>query len=253
MGGQSWEAHWRSLLATENEAVVREVVQGRAYHRSGRVTDLRMSAGFVAGRVQGRQSTARVVEVTVATLTAREWATVVDLLAGQLRHSARLLAGLQPEGLAEELADLGVQLLPEPDDVATTCGCGAVRPCAHVAATWEATSDQIADDPFTLLHLRGRGRERLLADLAANRAQQADHAVSVPLTDLSPAGWARNRAPLEDLHLPSGQVPDRSGAPLRLLGDPPGWPRGPGADELFGPLVERAARWAAGLDDDERL
>lgn len=245
MGTQSWEAHWRSLLSTEDDAVAREVVQGRAYHRSGRVTDLRISAGLVAGRVQGRQSTARVVEVAVATLTASEWATVVDLLAGQLRHSARLLAGLPPEGLAEELADLGVALLPAPDDVRTTCGCGSVRPCAHVAATWESTSEQIADDPFILLHLRGRGRERLLADLAATRAQQADHAVSIALTDLTAAGWTRNRAPLEDLHLPAGHVPDRGSAPLRLLGDPPGWPRGPGADELFGLLVERAASWAS--------
>lgn len=248
MATSTWEAHWRSLLPEEDRGPTREVVQGRSYFRSGRVTDLRVARGLLSGRVQGRQATPRVVEVAVAVLSDDDWASVVELLAGQLRHSARLLAGLQPEGLVEELAAAGVRLLPGPGEVVTTCGCASAQPCAHAAAVWETASERIAEDPFMLLHLRGRGRERLLADIAADRAEQTDQAVSVPVHDLAPAGWRRASAPLEELHLPSEETADAR-AGLRLLGDPPNWPRGPSADELFGPLIERAARWARRQED----
>lgn len=248
MSATTWAAQWRALLPGDSERAARAIAQGRSYQRSGRVTDLQVTTGRLSGRVQGRQATPRAVEVTVAPLDDGDWATVVSLLAGQLRHSARLLAGLQPEGLAEELAERGVRLLPGPSEVDTTCGCGRAQPCPHAAAVWESTTERITEDPFTLLRLRGRGRERLLADLAAERAQHTDSAGSVPLKELAAAGWTRARSPLEDLHLPATEATEASMGPLRLLGDPPGWPRGPSADELFGPLVERARRWAAALD-----
>lgn len=242
----SWAARWQSLLLPEGAEGSRERAQGRAYHRSGRVTDVRVTSGGVSGRVQGKRATPRAVEATVAVLDADQWRRVVDLLAGQLRHSTRLLAGLQPEGLDEELAAVGVRLLPEPDDVTTACGCSRPQPCAHVYAVWEAVTERIDDDPFVLLRLRGRGRERLLADLAADRSDAGESSASVALDELDAGTWTRARAPLEEVPLPAGD--DAPSRPLRLLGNPPGWPGGPDAESLFGPLVERAARWAADVD-----
>lgn len=243
----SWAASWRALLDEEHAG--REVRQGRAYHRSGRVTGLDVATGRLSGRVQGRRATPRAVEISVAVLDDDQWARVVDLLAGQLRHSARLLAGLQPEGLAEELADAGVILLPGPEDVAIVCACGRAQPCAHAAAVWEAGATAIEEDPFTLLRLRGRGRERLLAEISAARASRSPgdgdgFAHAVPLDRLDHDGWTRARIPLEEVHLPPQDPATPGATPLRLLGDPPGWPRGPSAEELFSPLVARAARWA---------
>lgn len=249
MGG-SWAAQWRELLLTPDDPrAAREVAQGRAHHRSGRVTDLRVTTGALWGRVQGHRATPRTVDVDVAVLDAEDWRRVVQLLAGQLRHSARLLAGLQPEGLVEELAEAGVRLLPAPEDVETTCGCGRGHPCAHVAAVWEAATERIDADPFTLLRLRGRGRERLLAELAAERAEPGGDVPFRPLSALPVEGWSRAGSPLEELHLPVGQA-GAPAVPLRLLGNPPGWPGGPDADDLFDPLVDRAADWARRLDDD---
>lgn len=251
MTGSSWAAQWRALLLTPDDPrAAREVVQGRAHHRSGRVTDLRVSTGALWGRVQGHRATPRTVDVAVAVLGDGEWRRVVELLAGQLRHSARLLAGLQPEGLVEELAEGGVQLLPAPEDVETTCGCGRPQPCAHAAAVWEAATDRIDADPFTLLRLRGRGRERLLAELAADRAEPGGETPFRPVSELPVEGWSRARSPLEELHLPVGEV-GAAALPLRLLGNPPGWPGGPDADDLFDPLVDRAAEWARRLDDED--
>lgn len=251
--GRSWAAQWRALLAPNDPRAAREVAQGTAHHRSGRVTDLRVATGALWARVQGHRATPRTVEVDVAVLDEEGWRRVVELLAGQLRHSARLLAGLQPEGLVEDLADRGVRLLPTAEDVETTCGCGRVQPCAHAAAVWEAATVRIDEDPFTLLRLRGRGRERLLAEVAAERGEPTGDAPFRPLSELAVEGWGHARSPLEELHLPPRQRPTAATRPLRLLGNPPGWPGGPNADDLFGPLVERAAQWARRLDDEGGL
>jgi len=245
----SWAAQWRELLAPGNPRAAREVAQGTAHHRSGRVTDLRVATGALWARVQGHRATPRTVEMEVAVLDEEDWRCVIELLAGQLRHSARLLAGLQPEGLVEELADRGVRLLPTPEDVETTCGCGRAQPCAHAAAVWEAATARIDEDPFTLLRLRGRGRERLLAEVAAARGEPAGDAPFRPLSELAVEGWGRARSPLEELHLPQPERAAPAARALRVLGNPPGWPGGPDADDLFGPLVDRAAQWARRLDD----
>lgn len=245
----SWATSWRGLLADSDASARRELKEGRAYHRSGRVVGADVAPGRLSGRVQGRRATPRAVEVTVAVLDDDQWAQVVDVLAAQLRHSARLLAGLQPEGLADELAEGGVALLPGPDDVEVVCACGRAQPCAHAAAVWEAGAVAIDEDPFALLRLRGRGRERLLAEIAAARARRSAQdgegsGDAVPLDRLDPEGWTRARSPLEDVHLPPAAATAPGVTPLRLLGDPPGWPRGPGAEAMFGPLVQQAARWA---------
>lgn len=249
MGPATWAAQWRALLSGNGERGDRAIAQGRAYQRSGRVTDLQLGTGHLSGRVQGRQATPRAVEVTVTVLGDAEWSTIGAVLARQLRYSARLLAGLEPDGLTEELAAAGVSLLPSREEVRTTCGCGRTQPCAHAAAVWETATERIIEDPFTLLRLRGRGRERLLADLAAGRAGPSEQADVVAVGELHATGWNTASSPLEELHLPALHLRDGAASPLRLLGDPPGWPRGPRADELMAPLVERAARWARACED----
>lgn len=251
----SWSAQWRTLLRVDDATARRQVVQGRAYHRSGRVTGVRVATGRLSGRVQGHRATPRAVDITVALLDDGQWGQVVDVLAAQLRHSARLLAGLQPEGLAEELETVGVSLLPAADDVAINCGCGQGQPCAHAAGVWEASAELIEDDPFALLRLRGRGRERLLAEVAAARGPRGQGGQDTPddvlaLDELDAKGWSQARSRLEELHLPDDRHAPGGAVPLQLLGDPPGWPAGPRAEELFGPLVERAARWARQRTDD---
>lgn len=247
----SWEDRWRELLGDVPDSAARAVVEGRGYQRSGRVTDLRVQAGTASGRVQGKRATPQLVDIVVPTLDEAEWHTVVGVLAGQLRHSARLLAGLAPEALEGELAASGVALFPAPEAVTASCGCGeAVSPCAHVAAVWEATAEAIAADPFAWLRLRGRGRERLLADLAAARGRDTDGAAAgLTLDELAADGWRSARVPLSEIHIPPGEPPATTAAPLRLLGDPPGWPSGPDAWRLFSPLVAAAAAWMADLDE----
>lgn len=254
----SWADQWRAVLlelaqaeggqdASQGKQAARTVAQGRAYYQGRRVTDLRVVGGTVSGRVQGRRATARLAEILCPQLDEAEWDVVLRALAGQLRHSARLLGGVEPEGLVSELEQEGLSLLPDAGEVELRCGCGEEQPCAHIAAVWEAAAEQLEADPFTLLRLRGRGRERVLADLAAARRQDVSQGQEgLSLEECDPGQWTHARAPLEAVELPPLSMPRTTAPALRALGDPPGWAGNVEAWELFKPLVEAAAAWARG-------
>lgn len=227
------------------------VTRGRAYERSGRVTDLRASLGGLVARVQGSRSTPYVVEVGVPTLDDAAWERIVTAIAAQVRHGARLLAGQAPEGLEEQLEREGIHLFPHPAEVALSCTCDdRAAQCKHVVAATVAAAEAIEADPFVLLRLRGRGREQLLAELAQARRPSLGGATGddrgMPITALVAGGdWTGARGSLDDLGL-DDVVLDQM--PLDRLGDPPGWAGGVSAQNLFGPLVERGAAWAAALE-----
>jgi hypothetical protein len=220
-------------------------VKGRALLRSGRVTDVRVSTGLVSGRVQGSRATPLTVMLRLAPLDEAQWQRVLAALASQVRHTARLLAGQVPEGLEAELEAANVSLF---GPVTAECSDGR-RACEHIAAVWLATAERIAADPFELLRLRGRGRERLLAETATERSRGGAGVprAGVDPATLDPSTWTR--AGIDPLSLELGLEPEprTPAGPLRLLGDPPGWTGGVSAGDLFAPLVIRAAAWARRL------
>jgi uncharacterized Zn finger protein len=243
----SWVEGWRALLGEPQPADVRRFNQGRAFQRSGRVSGVRVDAGRLVGQVQGARATPFLVEVMIPVLDDRSWRLVLQQVGGQVRHAARLLAGHPPDGLEEELAEQGVALLGEPEQVDARCACGeAHRPCAHVVALWEDVAVRIEDDPFVLLRLRGRGRERLLAELAATRRSLsgAERREGIDPSTLDPSSWVRSSADPDDLEIPMLPEPVTPAGALKLLGDPPGWAGNVGAWDLFRPHVEAAARAA---------
>lgn len=244
----AWSQRWVEIIDDATPQVVRRLTQGRALLRSGRVTNVGLGRGTVTATVQGHSATPLGVEISVATLDDSAWESVVMALASQVRHRARLLAGQVPDGLTSQVAATGVSLLPTRSDVDVTCRCqDSVTPCVHGAAAWLAAAEEIDADPFALLRVRGRGRERLLADSAALRSAAAGPAQppGQPVAALTDADWVHARLDIEDLLSVTAQPPRTVAGPLRLLGDPPGWAGGVSAADLFAPLVERGATWAA--------
>jgi uncharacterized Zn finger protein len=245
----AWAERWRAVLADPSPQIERRLRQGGAYHRSGRVSDVRVGAGCLTGRVQGSRATPFLIEVAVAMLGDEQWAWATAKMAGQARYRAALLAGREPDGLDAELEAAGVPLFPRVDELASHCGCAdSLWPCAHVAGLWEAVGVRIDDDPFVLLGLRGRGRQRLLGELAAVRpVSSGSGGGMVALDNLPATGWTRARDNLEDIELPAS-APRTPVPALRLRGDPPGWTGGISAEDLFGPLIERAAQVVVDLE-----
>lgn len=248
-----WAQRWKDLLDDGNGQVVRRLYQGRNLVRASRVTGVQIGRGVVTASVQGFSATPMVVEITLPVLDDSEWETVVNALASQVRHRARLLAGQVPDGLEAQLQAHGLTLFPRRDELDVTCRCGdEVVPCMHAAGAWLAAGDEIDADPFLLLRARGRGRERLLAESAAARGGGPDAATAPgrPVETLKGEDWIHVGVDLEELLQAAPEPPRTVAGPLRLLGDPPGWAGGVSAGDLFAPLVERGAAFAQALLDD---
>jgi len=234
-----WSERFRGLVDDASAATALRVSRGRAYARSGRVSDLRARPGSLSARVQGSRATPYLVEVGMPVLDDRDWERVVAAVVEQARHSARLLAAQAPEGLEDELATRGVRLFPQPAELSTSCACDdPSTTCKHVVATVEAAAERLDDDPFGLFHLRGRGRERFLADLSAARRAAGPQRAGIAVATLPLGRWTTATAPALD-------APIAGDDPLTRRGDPPGWSGGVSAADLFGPLAERGAAWAA--------
>lgn len=244
----TWLDRWHGLLG-DRARDPRRFNQGRAFQRSGRVTSVRVDAGRLVGQVQGSRATPYLVEVMLPALDDASWRIIVDLIAGQVRHAARLLAGQPPEGVEDELAALGIDLFGQREDLDARCACGeADRPCAHVIALWEAIAERLPVDPFIFLRLRGRGRERLLAELAvARRRGEAVGEEGVDPATLDARAWTRAPREAVDVEMPRAESPGTPAGPLRLIGDPPGWAGNVSAWDLFRPAVVRAAKRAQQL------
>lgn len=239
-----WSERWRDLLDDAPGDIARRSRRGQSLLRAARVTDVRVTPGRLSGSVQGSRSTPYVVDIGLPQLPDPAWERIAEAIAGQVRHSARLLAGQAPDGLAVELQAAGVRLFPELHELEVSCACGEGL-CRHAAGVWHAAGEAMADDPFVLLTLRGRGRQRLLEEVSALRGAGKDApARGLDPAELDPRGWWESRASLDDIGLPAARS---SLSALRALGDPPGWAGGVSADALFGPLVQRGAIWAREL------
>lgn len=248
-----WARRWAELIDDGNPTLVRRLVQGRNLVGSGRVTGLQIGRGTVTASVQGHSATPLAVEIVVPTLDDGQWERIAGALASQVRHRARLLAGQVPEGLESQLHAQGLSLFPTAAQLETTCRCSdTTRFCAHAAGVWLAMGAAIERDPFALLRVRGRGRERLLADVATARGGPGagPGGAAVPVSELDGRDWLHAPVDPEDLVVPPAATPRTTAGPLRLLGDPPGWAGGVTAADVFAPLVQRGADWAVALLSD---
>lgn len=247
---RSWSVQWMALLdglPLDEETKERRIRQGKAAAQSGRVQDLVIQPGRLHAKVQGGRPIPFLVNVDVPTLTSQDWAQIIGLLAEDVRLCARLLAGQEPDDLIQRCAQDGVSLLPSIDTVTFAAGHGPDDQAPTVGlAVWAAMGQQLRHDPFALFRVRGRGRERMLRDIAKARGQQGT-ADGVCVDSLDPLGWTRPITPIEQIQFPDALIPQRCAPALAALGDPPSWAGAMDALSLFGPIIEQGAQEAARL------
>lgn len=238
---------WIAALGVDDSATSgrRTLQEADRLRLSGRVMSVRAGAGQIEGRVQGSHARPHVVELGVPLWTAEQWQAVSDLLAQQARHYARLLAGQLPDQFDVALTELGLSLLPQPDQWRLRCTCAVPMPCSHQVAVWLATRAQLDADPYLMTRVRGRSREQLLAEIRDRRSTQQRH--SVPLDALATDGWSQVRVHPSEIPLPPVNHPASAAGPLRMLGDPVGWAGPATALAMFGPAIEAAAARASRL------
>jgi len=239
-----WGEAWVTALEERARLDPNRLPRGRSYARGGTVGELTIAPGEVRAAVQGRRVRPYQVRVRVRVLEAEEWDRVLDAVAAQLGHAAALLDGeLLPE-VADDVRSAGTDLLPGPGELQPRCSCPDwADPCKHAAAVCYLVAGALDADPFSLLLLRGRRRDEVLAGL---RARRRSVEVTMAAPDRSQPGtdpgvdarqaYQRSLAPLPAPALP----PQRPGQPAVLPVDPP-----PGAGLRSEDLVALAADAAA--------
>lgn len=250
-----WGAAWIDALEGRARLDPNRLPRGRSYARSGAVAELSVAAGEVRAAVQGSRATPYQVRVRVREFSDAEWATLLAAVAAQVGHAAALLDGeLTPEVLAD-VREAGLDLLPGPGELQPRCSCPDwADPCKHSAAVCYLVADALDTDPFTLLLLRGRDREAVLAGLRSRRgAERAGPARPAGADPGVPARQAYAAAAAGLAALPAPPLPPES--PGRLVGWGVTDTRPAGVDPaaliaLAGDAVRRAHALALGTGDD---
>jgi uncharacterized Zn finger protein len=220
-----WGRAWVTALEQRARLDPNRLPRGRSYARGGTVGELSIVPGEVRAAVQGRRVRPYQVRVRVRVLEAGEWDRVLDAIAAQLGHAAALLDGeLLPE-VADDVRSAGTDLLPGPGELQPRCSCPDwADPCKHAAAVCYLVAGALDADPFSLLLLRGRRRDEVLAGL---RTRRRSAEVSLAAPDRSASGtdpgvdarqaYQRSVPPVPAPPLP----PRRPGQPSVLPVDPP--------------------------------
>ena len=162
--------HWwsqRFVDVLESFALGSRLTRGKNYARRGQVVSLEVQVAAVVATVQGSRRTPYQVRIALVPFSELIWAKVEVALAEQAIYSAHLLAGEMPPELEQVLADAGAPLFPKrAADLTMSCSCpDYVVPCKHLAAAFYLLAERFDDDPFQILHWRGRDRAALLSRL----------------------------------------------------------------------------------------
>lgn len=219
--GTWWGRAW--VVALEDSALdAGRLARGRTYARAGAVGEITVTPGAITAPVQGSRPRPYRTAVRVPVLDDAAWDTLLDAIAARAAHVAALLDGEMPETLADAADAADVPVLPRPHEFDPHCSCPDWGyPCKHAAALCYAITAAVDADPFTLFHLRGRTKDRVLAGLRRRRSSTATGAAGAD-REAPPAGipaaaayarWARAtaEAPAE---VPAGAPADvPAGAP----------------------------------------
>jgi uncharacterized Zn finger protein len=193
--------------------------KGRRYANSGQVGTITVSPGRIAAVVHAPEDSYEAA-VVVDHLSGDEWRRFLDQVGARAGHIAALLDGEMPHDLVDAAADAGVPLLPGIGDLDPSCTCdGWELPCQHAAALCYQLGWLLDEDPFVLLLMRGRSRERLLDDLqhrmtagvsvaSGNFGQSAEEAYALsPVPGLPEPPDLPAKAEPDDIVINGSQLP----------------------------------------------
>ncbi|MET7486775.1 SWIM zinc finger family protein [Streptomyces sp. NPDC005538] len=162
---------------------------GRTYARKGMVGRVTAAPGVLRAQVEGSNPWPYDAEVRLRVLTDSQWDTLLDAIAAQVGHTAAFLDGEMPADLVDARA-ADVPLLPESAELDAECSCPDWGyPCKHAAALRYATATHFDDAPFSVLALRGRTKDVVLAALRERR--QALTGIGRQRGDVPDSGCAR--------------------------------------------------------------
>ncbi len=177
---QWWALQWLDLL--EKYRFKKRLERGRNYAKEGNVLGIEFAETEVQARVQGTADEPYDITIGLETFSEEDWDHAIELLADRASYAAQLLVGQMPDDIEAVFAKSGLNLFPfNLSEVRSHCSCpDPQNPCKHVAAVYYLLGDRFSEDPFVLFQLRGRTRERVLAQIRQQRAQSCQNQGDAP-------------------------------------------------------------------------
>lgn len=248
----TWGAAWLTAMGEQGRGYAERLGRGPYYVSRGAVRSLEITSGqATANFLHGRQRSQRVV-LEVEPLPEDQWEAMVHTLAGELRFTAAIADGQLPPEAVPLLDDAGVHLVPSHDEVTETCNCteGGGDPCRHIASVHHAIAQELDDDPFLLLRLRGRDVRTLRASLRAARtgedlATAARSPDAIGIDELEDTDLFGARGDVDDIVLHPRRVEDPAWL-FEQLGEPPGIDDSLPLEQLIVRAADTAWKIAAG-------
>ena len=187
---------WMGLV--ESHVSPETLHEGLMYAQAGQVISLQVLSGAIESQVQGTAPRPYVVRVTVPVLSEQQWQGVIDAMAREAIHVAKLLGGELPPGVDEVFDSQDASLLPRTLSSTCRCAADAAGRCKHVAAVAHLVADRLSDEPLLILSLLGLPAERLLERLRHARTLHT-HGVAVAHGEAPILEGQAPAAPLESL------------------------------------------------------
>lgn len=248
----TWGAAWLTAMGEQGRGYAERLGRGPYYVSRGAVRSLEITSGQASANfLHGRQRSQRVV-LEVEPLPEDQWEAMVHTLAGELRFTAAIADGQLPPEAVPLLDDAGVHLVPSHDEVTETCNCteGGGDPCRHIASVHHAIAQELDDDPFLLLRLRGRDVRTLRASLRAARtgedlATAARSPDAIGIDELEDTDLFGARGDVDDIVLHPRRVEDPAWL-FEQLGEPPGIDDSLPLEQLIVRAADTAWKIAAG-------
>ena len=182
---------WMKLLEVAAELPVMDA--GLAYARSGQTTGMDIRAGGVSAHVQGSAIRPYTTQIILPAYSEEQWDMLIQAMARESIHVAKLLANEIPPGLDDLLGTMKLLLLPESlNESHWACTCAEPKPCKHIVAIAYLLADRLSQAPLLVFTMLGLPAERLLDRLRRARTIQ-EHGVAsahvdaaIPETQIDP-------------------------------------------------------------------
>lgn len=177
-GSNWWSRRWVEIM--EQCIDSGRLARGKSYARKGQVVNIHIEPGLVTAFVQGSRKTPYQIRFGFETLSQEARELILFRFGESAALAAKLLAGEMPEEIEAIFKEAGTPLFPARETLRRfKCTCpDDATPCKHIIAVLLILGEELEDDPFLLLKLRGLDKESLISLLTLENAPDDEIAES---------------------------------------------------------------------------
>ena len=161
-GTNWWSRRWVEVMERCIDAA--RLARGKSYARKGQVVDIAIEPGLISASVQGTRKTPYQIRLGFKMIPQEAREMIIFRFRENAALAAKLLAGEMPDEIETLFKDAGAPLFPTREELRRfKCTCpDDATPCKHIIAVLLLLGEEIEDDPFLLLALRGLEKESLI-------------------------------------------------------------------------------------------